>query len=112
MAENKDIRSLLIKVKDESEKVGLKLDIQKTKIMASGPSLHANRWGNNRNSDRFCFLGSKTIADGHCSHKIERHLLLGRKAMTNLESILKIRVIALPIIHLVKGMVFQVVMYG
>ena len=64
------------------------------------------------NSDRFCFLGSKIIADGHCSHEIERHLLLGRKAMTNLESILKIRVIALPIIHLVKGMVFQVVMYG
>ena len=80
-------KSLLMKVKEESEKTGLKLNIKKTKIMA----LHANRWGNNGNSDNFIFLGSKITADGDCSHEIKRCLLLERKAMTNLESILKSR---------------------
>ena len=77
-------KSLLMKVKEENEKVGLKLDIQKTEIMASGPiTFMANRWGNNRNSDRL-FFGSKITTDGDCSHEIKRHLLLGRKVMTNL----------------------------
>ena len=79
-----------MKVKEESENAGLKLNIQKTKIMASGPiNFMANRWGNNGNSDRLYFLGSKITADGNCSHEIRRQLLLGRKAMTNLDSILK-----------------------
>ena len=93
MAESrKELKSLLMKVKEESEKVGLKLNIQKTKIMASGPiSSWQNRWGNNGNSDRLYFLGSKITADGDCSHEIKRRLLLGRKAMTNLECVLKSR---------------------
>ena len=102
-----------MKVKEESEKVGLKLNIQNTKIMASGPVM-ANRWGNSGNSDRLYFLGgSKITAYGDCSHEIKRHLLLGRKAMTNLDSILKSRDITLPTkVLLVKAMVFPVVTYG
>ena len=96
-----------MKVKEENEKVGLKLYIQKTKITASGPM--ANRWGN---SDRLYFWGSKITADGDCSHEIKRCLLLGRKLMTNLDSILKSRDINLPTnFHLVKAMVLPVVMY-
>ena len=95
-----------MKVKEESEKVGLKLNIQKTKIMA-------NRWGNNRNSADFIFLGSKITADGDCSHEIKRRLLLGRNAVTNLGHILKSRDITLATkVHLVKTRVFPVVMYG
>ena len=102
------------KVKEESEKVGLKLNIQKTKIMASGP---ITSWqiggGNSGNSVRLYFWGSKIIADGDCSHEIKRCLLLGRKVMTNLDSIFKSRDITLPTkVHLVKAMVFPVVMYG
>ena len=102
-----------MKVK-ESEKVGLKLNIQKTKIMASDPitswQIDGDKSGN---SDRLYFGGSKITADGDCSHEIKTHLLLGRKAMTNLDSILKSRDIALPTkAHLVKAMVFPVVMYG
>ena len=85
-----ELKNVLMKVKEESEKVGLKLIIQKTKIMASGPT---DRWGNTGNSD-ILFFGSKTPADGDCSHEIKRHLLLGRKVMTNLDSILKSRDIA------------------
>ena len=106
-----ELKSLLMKVKEESEKVGLKLSIQKTKIVASGPI--ANRWRNSGNSCRLYFFGSKITADGDCSHEIKRHLLLGRKAMTNLNSILKSRDITLPTkVCLVKAMVFPVVMYG
>ena len=95
-----------MKVKEESEKVGLKLNIQKMNIMA-------NRWGNSGNSGRLYFWGSKITADGDCSHEIKRCLLLGRKAMTNLDSILKSRDITLPTkVCLVKAMVFPVVMYG
>ena len=115
MAESKtELKSLLKKVKEESEKVGLKLNIQKTKIMVSG-SHHfmANRWGNNGNSDRLYFLGSKLTVDDDCSHEIKRCLLLGRKAITNIDSILKSRDIALPIkVCLAKATVFPVVMYG
>ena len=115
MAESEEeLKSLLMKVKEKSEKVGLKLNIQKTKIMASGP-IHfmANRQGKNGNSDRLYFGGSKITADGDCSHEIKRHLLRERKAMTNLDSILKSRDITLPTtVHLVKAMVFPVVMYG
>ena len=103
-----------MKVKEESEKVGLKLNIQKTKIIAS-QSHHfmAQRWGNNGNSDRLYFGGSKITADGDCSYEIKRRLLLRRKAMTNLDSILKSRDITLPTkFHLVKAIVFPVVMYG
>ena len=91
MGESKEeLKSLLMKVKEESEKVGLKFNIQKTKIMAPGPiSVLANRWGNNGNSGRLYFLGSKITADVDCSHEIKRCFLLGRKAMTNLDSILK-----------------------
>ena len=112
MAESKEeLKSLLMKVKEESEKVGLKLNIQKTKIMASGPM--ANRWGNSGNSVRLYLGGSKITADGDCSHEIKRHLLLGRKVMTNLDSILKSKDITLPTkVHLVKAMVFPVAMYG
>ena len=110
MAENEELKILLMKVKEESEKVGLKLSIQKTKIMASGPM--ANRWGNSGNSVRLYLGGSKITADGDCSHEIKRRLLLGRKVMTNLDSILKTRNITLPTkVHLVKAMVFPVVMY-
>ena len=93
MAESEEeLKSLLIKVKEETEKVGLQLNIQKTKIMASGHHYFvANRWGNNGNSERLYFWGSKITADGDCSHEIKRHLLLGRKAMTNIDSILKSR---------------------
>ena len=97
MAESEEeLKSLLIKVNEKSEKVGLKLNIQKTKIMASGPiNFMANRWGNNGNSDRLYFLGSKITADGDCSHKIKRCLFHGREAMTNLDSIFKSRDITL-----------------
>ena len=111
MAESEEeLKSLLMKVKEESEKVGLKLSIQKTKIMASGPM--ANRWGNSGNSVRLYLGGSKITADGDCSHEIKRCLLLGRKVMTSLDSIVKSRDITLPTnVHLVKAMVFPVVMY-
>ena len=104
-----------MKVKEESEKAGLKLNIQKTKIMASGPliSWHIDGENNGKTVKDFIFLGSKITADGDCSHKIKTHLLLGRKAMTNLDSILKSRDITLPTkVHIVKAMVFPVVMYG
>ena len=106
-----ELKSLLMKVKEESEKVDLKLNIQKTKIMTSGP---ITSWQIDWETVAdFIFLGSKTTADGDCSHEVKRHLLLGRKAMTNLDSILKIRDITLPTkVCLVKGMVFPVVMYG
>ena len=101
-----------MKVK-ESEKVGLKLNIQKTKIMDLVHHFMANRWGNSRNSDRLYFGGSKIIVDGDCSHEIKRHLLLGRKAMTSIDSILKSRDITLrKKVCLVKAMVFLVLMYG
>ena len=115
MAESEEeLKSLLMKVKVESEKVGFKLNIQKTKIMASGPT---NSWeidGETVETESdFIFLGSKITTDGDCSHKIKRRLLLGRKVMTNLDSILKSRDITLPTkVHLVKAMVFPVVMYG
>ena len=98
MAESEEERkSLLMKVKEESEKAGLKLNIKKMKIMASGPyHFMANRWGNNGNSDRLSFLGLQITADGDCSHETKRRLLLGRKAMTNLDSIFKSRDITLP----------------
>ena len=106
--------SKFMKVKEESEKVGLKLNIQKTKIMASGP---LTSWQIDEETMetviKFIFLGSKIAADGDCSHEIKRRLLLGRKAMTNLDSILKSRDITLPTkVSLVKAMVFPVVMYG
>ena len=106
-----ELNSLLMKGKEESEKVGLKLNIQKTKIMASGP---ITSWQiDGETVSDFIFLGSKIIADGDCSNEIKRHLLLGRKVMTNLDSILKSRDITLPTkVHLVKAMVFPVVMYG
>ena len=106
-----DLKNLLMKVKEESEKVGLKLNIQKTKIMASGP---ITSWQiDGETVADFIFGGSKITADGDCSHEIRRHLLLGRKVMTNLVSILKSRDITLPAkIHLVKAMVFPVVIYG
>ena len=112
MAESeKDLKSLLMKVKEESEKVGLKLNIQKTKIMASGP-LTSWQIDGETVSD-FIFLGSNITADGDCSHEIKRCLLLGRKVMTNLDSTLKSRDITLTTkVHLVKAMVFPVVMYG
>ena len=109
-----ELKSLLMKVKEESEKVGLKLNIQKTKIMASGcvTSWQIDAETMETVTD-FIFLGSKITADGDCSHEIKRCLLLGRKAMTNLDSILKSRDITLLTkVHLVKAMVFPVVMYG
>ena len=114
MAESGELKSLLMKVKEESEKAGLKLNIQKTKIMASGPITSWQIDGKTMETVRdFIFLGSKITANGDCSHKIKRHLLLGIKAMTNLDSILKSRDIALPTkVRLVKAMVFPVVMYG
>ena len=115
MAESEEeLKSLLMKVKEESEKVGLKLNIQKMKIMASGPitSWQIDGEAVETVSD-FIFLGSKITADGDCSHEIKRHLLLGRKVMTNLDSMSKRRDITLPAkVHLVKTMVFPVVMYG
>ena len=109
-----ELKSLLMKVKEESEKVGLKLNIQKTRIMASGPMTSWQMHGEIMETvTDFIFLGSKITADGDCSHEIKRHLLLGGKAMTNLDSILKSRNITLPMkVHLVKAMVFPVVMYG
>ena len=106
--------SLLMKVKEESEKAGLKLNIQKTKIMASGPITSWQIDGETMETvTDFIFLGSKITADGDCSHEIKRHLLLGRKAMTNLDSILKSRDITLlKKVHLVKAMVFPVIRYG
>ena len=103
-----------MKVKQESEKVGLKLNMQKTKTMASGPITSWQIDGKTMETVRdFIFLGSKITADGDCSHEIKRHLLLGRKVMINLESILKSRDITLPTkVHLVKAMVFPVVIYG
>ena len=112
MAESKEeLKSLLMKVKDESEKVCLNLNIQKTKIMASGPI--ASWQIDGETVSDFIFWGSKITADGDCSHEIKRRLLLGRKTMTNLDNILKSRDITLPTkVCLVKAMVFPVVMYG
>ena len=112
MAESEE--ELLMKVKEESEKVGLKLNIKKTKIMASSPIASWQIHGETMETvTDFTFLGSKVTADSACSHEIKRCLLLGRKAMTNLDSILKSRDIILPTkVHLVKAMVFPVVMYG
>ena len=109
-----ELKSLLMKVKEESEKVGLKLNIQKTKIMASGPTTSWQIDGETVETVAdFVFLGSKITADGDCSHEIKRCLLFGRKVITNLDSILKSRDITLPTkVHLVKAMVFLVVMYG
>ena len=115
LAESKEeLKSLLMKVKEESEKVGLKLNIQKTKIMASGPITSWEIDGEPVETvSDFIFLGSKVTADGDYSHKIKRRLLLGRKVMTNLDSMLKSRDITLPTkVRLVKAMVFPVVMYG
>ena len=115
MAESKEeLKNLLMKVKEESEKVGLKLNIQKTKIMASGPITSWRIDGETVETvANFIFGGSKITADGDCSHTTKRRLLLGRKAMTNLDSILKSRDISLTTkVHLVKVMVFPVVMYG
>ena len=113
MAESEEeLQSLLMKVKEESEKVGLKLSIQKTKIMASGPVTSWQIDGETVETVAdFIFLGSKITTDGDCSYEIKRHLLLGRKIMTNLDSILKGREITLPTkVHLIKAMVFPVVM--
>ena len=115
MAESEEeLKKLLVKVKEESEKAGLKLNIQKTKIMALGS---ITSWQTDEETMEtvtdFIFLGSKITADGDCSHEIKRHLLLGRKAMTNLDSTLKSRDITLPTkVCLVKAMFFPVVMYG
>ena len=115
MAESeKKLKSLLMKVKEESEWIGLKFNIQKLKIMVSGPITSWQIDGETMETVRdFIFLGSKITADGACGHEIKRCLLLGRKAMTNLDSILKTRDITLPTkVHLVRAMVFPVVMYG
>ena len=114
MAENEELKSLLMKVKEESEKAGLKLNIQKIKTMASSP---ITSWQIDRETAEtvrdFIFLGCIITADGECSQEIKRHLLLGRKAMTNIDSVLKSRDITLPTkAHLVKAMGFPVVMYG
>ena len=115
MAESEEeLKSVLMKVKEESQKVGLKLNIQKTKIMASGPIIS---WQIDRETVETVYFfwggGSKITADGDCNHEIKRHLLLGRKFMTNLDSILKTRDITLSTkVRLVKAMVFPVVMYG
>ena len=110
MAESEEeLKNFLMKVKEESEKVGLKLNIQKTKIMASGPITS----GETVDSVRLYFWGSKITADGDCSHEIKRRLFLGRQVMTNLDSILKSRDIILPRkVHLVKAIIFPIVMYG
>ena len=115
MAESEEeLKNLLMKVKEESEKVALKLNIQKTKIMASGPITSWQIDGETVETvSDFIFLGSKITAVGDCSHEIKRHLLLGRKVMTNLDSILKSRNITLPTkVHLVNAMVFPVIIYG
>ena len=115
-AESEELKSLLMKVEEESENVGLKLNIQKTKIMASSPITlwqKKKKWGNSGNSERLYLGGSKITADGDCSHEIKRHLLPGRKVMTNLDSILKSRDMTLPTnVRLVKAMVFPLVMHG
>ena len=108
MAESEELKNLLMKAKEESQNVGLKLNIEKTKIMASGP---ITSW--QIDGETVETVGSKITADGDCSHEIKRHLFLGRKVMTNLDSILKSRDITLPTkVHLVKAMVFPVVLYG
>ena len=115
MAEYKEeLKSLLMKLKEESENIGLKINIQKTKIMATGPITSWEIDGKTvETAAAFILGGSKITADGDCSHEIKRHLLLGRKVMTNLDSILKSRDITLPTkVRLVKAMVFPVVMYG
>ena len=115
MAESEEkLKSLLMKMKEENEKAGLKLNIQKTKIMASGPITLWQIDGETVETVRdFIFLDSKITIDGDCSHEIKRWLLLGRKVMTNPDTILKCRYITLPTkVHLVKAMVFPVVMYG
>ena len=114
MAESEELKNLLMKVKEESEKGGLKVNIQKTKIMASSPITPWQTDGETMETlTDFIFLGSKISADGDCSHEIKRHFLLGRKVMTNLDSIFKSRDIALPTkVHLVKDMIFPVAMYG
>ena len=112
--DEEELKSLLMKVKEKSEKAGLKLNIQKTKIMASSPITSWQIDGETKETvTNFIFLGSKITADGDCNHEIKRCLLFGRKAMTNLDSILKSRDITLPTkAHTVKPMVFPVVMYG
>ena len=115
MAESKEkLNSLLLKVKKESENTGLKLNIQKTKIMASGPITSWQIDGETMETvTDFIFLGSKIIADGDCSHEVKRCLLLGRKAMTNLDYVVKSRDITLPTkLHIVRAIVFPIVMYG
>ena len=114
LAESEELKSLLMEVKEESEKTGLKFNIQKTKIMASGPITSWQIDGETMETVRdFIFLGSKITADGDCIHEIKRHLLFGRKATTNLDNIWKSRDITLPRkVRLVKAMVFPVVMYG
>ena len=114
MAESEELKRLLKKVKEESGNVGLKLNIEKTKIMASGPITSWEIDGETLETvSDFIFWGSKITADGDCSHEIKSHLLFGRKVMTNLASILKSRDITLPTkVHLVQAMVFPVVMYG
>ena len=115
MAESEEeLKSLFMKVKEENEKAGLKFNIQKMKIMASGPMTSWQIDGETMKTVRdFIFLGSKITADCDCSHEIKRHLLLGRKAMTNLDSILESRNVTLPTkVHIVKAMIFPVVMYG
>ena len=114
LAESEELKSLLMKMKEESEKVGLKLNIQKMKIMASGPITSWQLDGETVETvTDFIFLDSKITGDGDCSHEIKRRLLLGRKVMTNLDSILKSRDTALPTkVHLVKAMVFPVVICG
>ena len=114
LAESEELKSFLRKVREESEKVGLKLNIQKTKIMASGSITSWEIDGETVETvSEFLFLGSKITADGDCSHEIKRHLLLGKKVMTNLDNIFKSREITLPTkVRLVKAMVFPVVMYG
>ena len=114
MAESEELKSLLMKVREEREKVRLKLNIQKAKIMASGPITSWQIDGETMETvTDFIFLGSKIPADVDCSHEIQRYLLIGRKAMTNLDSILKSRGITLPTkVHLVKAMVFPVVMFS
>ena len=114
MGESEELKSLLMKVKKESEKVGLKLNIRKTKMMASGPITSWQMDGETvKTVTDFILGGSKITADGDCSHEIKRQLLLARKVMTNLDSFLKSRDITLPTkVHLVKAMVFPVVVYG
>ena len=114
MTESKELKSLLMKLKEESKKVGIKLNIQKTKIMASGPIPSWKIDGETMETVReFILGGSKITADGDCSHEIKRRLLLGRKAMTNLDNILKITDTILPTkVRLVKAMIFPVVVYG